>query len=162
MCPRSQTSGLISGSCTRSRSDSLIDSTSQWVRSRKKALLWFMLADAIGVVLYVVLLRGASAAAFYAFIALIGLANGYWAIFVTVAAEQFGTNLRATATTTTPNFVRGSVVPMTMLFTALQARSGNIVLAALVVGALAFGLAFVALWGTEETYGRDLEYVEPV
>src|SRR5207249_3033885 len=113
-------------------------------------------------VIVYVLAGGVSRLTFYLLAFAIGLANGYWSIFVTVASEQFGTNLRATATTTTPNFVRGSVVPMTMLFVWLGHATGSIVTAAMAVGALTFGLAFVALWRTPETYGRDLDYVEPV
>jgi hypothetical protein len=139
----------------------LCGALSQWLRSRKRAIGWFMAIDVVLVAAYT-LLGGAGAAAFYVYIAVLGLMTGYWSIFVTVASEQFGTNLRATATTTTPNFVRGSVVPMTMLFVWLQGRTGSVVSAAMTVGALAWLLAFLALWKTEETYGRDLDYVEPV
>jgi hypothetical protein len=92
----------------------------------------------------------------------LGLITGYWAVFVTLASEQFGTNLRATVTTTTPNFVRGAAVPMTTAFVALQGRTGNIVTAAAIVGAVVWALAFWAMRGAEETYGRDLDYVEPL
>jgi hypothetical protein len=139
----------------------LCGALSQALRSRKRALFWFMGVDVLLVVAYL-LLRGVSAPVFYVYIAVLGLMTGYWAIFVTVASEQFGTNLRATATTTTPNFVRGAVVPMTMAFTALTHASGNVVAAAMAVGAVVWALAFAALWGTPETYGRDLEYVEAV
>jgi MFS transporter len=134
---------------------------SQVLRSRKKALLWFMTVDVVLVAAYA-LLHGTSAVVFYVYLFVLGLMTGYWAIFVIVASEQFGTNLRATATTTTPNFVRGSVVPMTTVFVALQKGTGDVVMAAMIVGAVVWALAFLALWRTEETYGRDLEYVEPV
>ena len=95
------------------------------------------------------------------FIAFIfGVANGYWSVFMTLASEQFGTNIRATVTTTTPNFVRGSVVPMTSLFLLMKEATGNIIIAALSVGVLVFLLAFIALWRSEETYGKDLDYLE--
>ena len=90
---------------------------------------------------------------------LLGCATGYWALFVTIASEQFGTNIRATATTTVPNFVRGFVVPLTLGFTALSEISGDIQ-AAMVVGAISIGLALIATIGIKETFGKDLNYVE--
>lgn len=123
--------------------------------------MYFMLADAACVFIYM-LMRNTSAPVFFLFDFIFGVANGYWSVFMTVASEQFGTNIRATATTTIPNFVRGSVVPMTTLFVWLKESTGNIITAALIVGVLVLSLAFFALWKTDETYGRDLEYVEPI
>ena len=97
--------------------------------------------------------------AFYALCGLLGFATGYWAVFVTIASEQFGTNIRATATTTVPNFVRGAVVPLTLGFQALTPRVG-IEASGIIVGAIALVLAFLGLSGLEETYGKDLDYVE--
>lgn len=132
---------------------------SQYLQSRKKALFYFLIADAICVFIYVSLF-GVSVTAFYVFSFLFGIANGYWSVFMTIAAEQFGTNIRATVTTTTPNFVRGSVIPMTWIFLLVRAESGNIIVAALSVGILVLLLAFWALWRIEETFGKDLDYVE--
>jgi len=132
---------------------------SQYLRSRKKALLLFLIADALCVFIYVSM-HGISVVLFYAFVFLFGIANGYWSVFMTVASEQFGTNIRATATTTTPNFVRGAVVPMTSLFLLLKSYSDNIITAALIVGILVLLVAFLALWRTEETYGKELDYLE--
>ena len=89
----------------------------------------------------------------------LGVATGYWAVFVTIAREQFGTNIRATVTTTVPNFVRGAVVPMTLGFQALTPRVG-IEASGLICGAIALVLAFLGLRALEETYGKDLDYVE--
>ena len=100
-----------------------------------------------------------SLAVFYTVCLALGISTGYWAIFVTVAAEQFGTNIRATATTTAPNFVRGAVVLLTSLFTLLRPTLG-IRGSAMLVGAIALGIAFLALRGLEETFGRDLDYLE--
>jgi hypothetical protein len=93
-----------------------------------------------------------------------GFGMGYWALFVTIAAEQFGTNLRATVATTVPNFARGSLVPLTFLFTYLamplaQARFSPPIAGA-ILGVICFGAAFLALWKMEETYGKDLDYQE--
>lgn len=132
---------------------------SQYLQQRKKALFYFLIADTVFVFIYV-FLKGASEATFYIVAFLFGIANGYWSVFMTVASEQFGTNIRATVTTTTPNFVRGSVVPMTSLFLLIKSSTGNIVTAALAVGILVLVIAFVALARTEETFGKDLDYTE--
>jgi predicted membrane-bound spermidine synthase len=91
----------------------------------------------------------------------LGFATGYWAVFVTVAAEQFGTNLRATVATTTPNFVRGSVVLTTLFFQHLTPQLG-LINSALVVGGVCVVIAFLALYNLSETYGKDLDYVETI
>jgi hypothetical protein len=131
---------------------------SQWVRSRKRVLAWFIALTAAGVGVY--FLPGAKPlAAFYTLCLALGFATGYWAVFVTVASEQFGTNLRATATTTVPNFVRGAVVPLTSVFQALAPIVG-LAWSGLAVGAVSLTLAFAALSYIEETHGRDLNFVE--
>jgi hypothetical protein len=96
---------------------------------------------------------------FYFLCFMVGTATGYWALFVQVASEQFGTNIRATATTTTPNFVRGAVVPMVLSYKAMESCMGS-VYAALIVGLIAIGLAFVALWSLRESFSKDLNYHE--
>ena len=102
---------------------------------------------------------GASAAAFYGICTFLGFASGYWAIFVTIAAEQFGTNLRATVATTVPNFVRGMVVPITMLFQLFRKDLG-IQQGALWVGAICMAVALFSLWRLQETFHKDLDYFE--
>ncbi|MBA3647678.1 MAG: MFS transporter [Chitinophagales bacterium] len=132
---------------------------SQYLKRRRSALFYFLLADAICVFIYVSL-KGSSVPFFYFFVFLFGIANGYWSVFMTVASEQFGTNIRATVTTTTPNFVRGCVVPMTSLFLFLKTQSGNIITASLSVGIIVLVVSFWALWRTDETFGKDLDYLE--
>ncbi|NTU87138.1 MFS transporter [Chlorobium sp.] len=131
---------------------------SQILQSRKKAVLLFMVMSVAAVALY--FLQGESSASFfYGVCMLLGFAGGYWAIFITVAAEQFGTNLRATVATTVPNLVRGMVVPITMLF---QFSRGFLGLrwGALLVGALCSIAAFFSLAALEETFHKDLDYYE--
>ena len=131
---------------------------SQHLRSRKKALAFFLFAAAIVLGLYFTL-GGTSLTVFYALCVLGGAVTGYWAVFVATAAELFGTNLRATVTTTVPNFVRGSVPLLTMTFKAIEPGLGVVAAAALVgVGSLA--LAFVGLSQLSETFGADLDYYE--
>lgn len=131
---------------------------SQWIRSRKRALGLFLGMTTASILLYFAPVAK-SLPVFYAICFGLGVSIGYWAVFVTVASEQFGTNLRATATTTAPNFVRGAVVPVTLLFQALRAPLG-LPMSGLVVGLLTLSIAAVALAGLEETFGRDLDFVE--
>jgi len=97
---------------------------------------------------------------------LLGFGVGYWTVFATIAAEQFGTNIRATVATTVPNFVRGATVPLTLGFNHLKLmfthpQSGIIISAA----TISFACVLIALWalrGLEETYDKELDYLEPV
>jgi len=131
---------------------------SQWIGSRKKIVAAGMALEAV-LVVTLLLSRGFSAQYFYVFCFLLGLATGYWAVFVTMASEQFGTNLRSTVTTTVPNFVRGSVVFMALGFKKLQGPLG-LSGSALTVFAIAITLGIIALWTLEETHARDLNYLE--
>jgi len=130
---------------------------SQVLRSRKRALLVFLGITVAAMAFYFVF-GGRSLGTFYAACAVLGFGTGYWAVFVTVASEQFGTNIRATATTTVPNFVRGSVPILTTSFVAL--KSHGLVWSAVIVGSVTVAVALVALFGLEETYGKSLEFVE--
>ncbi|TAN45133.1 MAG: MFS transporter [Nitrospirae bacterium] len=131
---------------------------SQLWKSRKKAVLFFQLMTAVFIIFYFNL-SGATSEVFYAVCVLLGFAIGYWAMFVTIAAEQFGTNLRATVATTVPNFVRGSVVPVTFLFQFAKSKLG-ILNGATVIAVLCLLVAFYALWRLEETFHKDLDYIE--
>ncbi|GAB3827868.1 MFS transporter [Hymenobacter jeollabukensis] len=138
---------------------------SQLLHSRKRALQLFLLICGTVVAAYLFMLRGASPEAFYRLCFVMGISVGFWALFVTVAAEQFGTNLRATVATTAPNFARGSVVALVPIFNGLAATLGsptapNLVGSGAVVGAVSLLLAFWAVSTLPETYGKDLDYVE--
>ena len=133
---------------------------SQGLRSRKKAIALMMAFALCGVLLF---LFGSfqSPEALYALCCWLGMGTGYWAMFVTVAAEQFGTNLRATAATTIPNFVRGALVPMNLLFVYLKPSFG-VIMAGFFVGVLAYARGFYATLTIPETHGKDLDFVEEV
>lgn len=90
-----------------------------------------------------------------------GVSCGYWAVFVTNASEQFGTNLRATVTTTVPNFVRGSEVPLTLLFQYLKSSVGVIYSAVIVTG-ISLIFAYISAVKLEETYSKDLDLIEMI
>jgi MFS family permease len=138
--------------------DLLAGLMSQWLESRKRAVLIFLLATLAMVLAYGNISRP-SEVQFYVICAGLGLATGYWATFVTIGAEQFGTNIRATVATTVPNFVRGAVVPLTLAFRTLQEQM-PLLQAAMWVGLVSLGLAFVALYFLKETFSKDLDYHE--
>jgi Flp pilus assembly protein protease CpaA len=89
-----------------------------------------------------------------------GFGTGYWAMFVTLSAEQFGTNIRSTATTTIPNFVRGTVILMTILFNYFKSINVSVLNSAFIVGGIVFLLCLIALFTSEETHGKDLDFIE--
>lgn len=131
---------------------------SQWLRSRKKTVLIYLIAASIMVVFYRFAPKMTSHE-FYLLCFFLGLAIGYWAILVTVGAEQFGTNIRATVATTVPNFVRGSVVPMVFTLGILRPHLG-LLNSVLTIGLVVMGISFVALYFLRETFGKDLDYFE--
>ncbi|MBF0607679.1 MAG: MFS transporter [Candidatus Magnetobacterium sp. LHC-1] len=131
---------------------------SQFLRSRKKVVLLFLVLSTIAVGGYF-MLDGVSVSVFYTFCGFIGFAVGYWAVFITTAAEQFGTNIRATVASTVPNFIRGMVIPITAVFQFAKHYMG-ILSAGAVVGGLCLFIAFYANYHIEETFDKDLDYVE--
>lgn len=134
--------------------------TSQLLKSRKKALALFLSLTVIGIILYF-LFGGTSVFVFYSIVTFIGFATGYWAVFISTASELFGTNIRATATTTAPNFVRGSTILISLLLNFLVASfSIDKLLATKITGAIIIGIGFIALYYLEETFHKDLDYVE--
>lgn len=130
---------------------------SQALRSRKKAILLMMGFTIVGVT--GMLLAASTESSYYFYCAWLGLGTGYWAMFVTVAAEQFGTNIRSTATTTVPNMVRGLVPLMLMGFDFFKPSAG-VIGSAVIVGAIVFALGIYATATISETHGRELDFVE--
>ena len=128
------------------------------LRSRKKAIFYMMLFTIVGVLL--MLFGGTKTEGMYYFYcAWLGLGTGYWAMFVTVAAEQFGTNIRSTATTTVPNMVRGLVPVMLLGFDFFKVDYG-VVVSAMVVGVIVFALGIYSTLTVDETHARDLDFTE--
>ncbi len=132
---------------------------SQALQSRKKVVILFVGLIMVAVAAFFTVPRGQSPLVLYVCCGAIGFAAGYWAIFVTIAAEQFGTNLRATAATTVPNFARGMLVPISAAFQFAKGELGLVPGAAL-VGAVCLLIALFAATQLEETFGRDLDYTE--
>lgn len=133
---------------------------SQILKSRIKVIYTYLFLSIVSISAYF-LLHDISLFAFYSICLFLGFSVGYWVIFMTIATEQFGTNIRATVTTTVPNFVRGAVVPLSLLFQYLKGIfNGSLIQAGIVVGVLSLVLAFWALHQMEETFTKDLDYLE--
>ena len=131
---------------------------SYWLESRRKAVAYLMLFAAIGSLIF--LYGGISTTkGLYAMCLWVGFGIGYWAMFVTIGAEQFGTNVRATAATTIPNMVRGTVVLMTTGYTFLKPHVMELNAAA-IIGLLCFGIGFYCIKTIPETHHKDLDFVE--
>jgi MFS family permease len=141
--------------------DLIIGYVSQYFKSRKKALLLFYLLNIVGMVLFFSALND-SDDRMYAICGFLGFSTGYWAIFNQMAAEQFGTNLRATAATTIPNMVRGALPLINLLFLDILQKSlgWSIIQSGIFTGAIVMGITLIAFVYTEETYHKDLDYLE--
>ena len=138
--------------------DMLIGLVSHWLKSRKKALYIFYAITIAGIVIYFQQYNG-TAGNMYLICALLGFGTGFWALFVTMAAEHFGTNMRATAATTVPNMVRGSLPIMIILFKSLQPRF-SFIQAAEITGLIVMIISTISVLMTEETFGKDLNFIE--
>ncbi|MCH5597702.1 MFS transporter [Niabella ginsengisoli] len=141
--------------------DVTIGLVSQWLKSRKKALYVFYALTALFMILYFTIQWNGSAFLMYALCTALGFASGFWAIFVTIGAEQFGTNLRATAATTIPNMVRGTVPLMLMLFQFLRSLPGvGYINGGIYTCAIVFILCTIAVITSKETFHKDLNFEE--
>lgn len=147
-------SGLILG-------DIMSGLLSQYLRSRIKVMTLFLVLDVVAVAAYLYA-PFTSPGQMYLAHFFLGISVGFWVIFVTIGAEQFGTNLRATVATSVPNFARGMQVPINESFKYLKgaAVTGSVISAAWIVGIACLAIAFIALYGMEETFDRELNYVE--
>lgn len=141
--------------------DILVGLVSQYFQSRKKALYLFYLFTILSGIFF---FSGAvrSDSTMYLACAMLGFSTGFWAIFVTMGAEQFGTNLRATAATTIPNMVRGALPLINMLYLdVFQKNFGwTVIHSAITTGVIVMIITLVAAYFTEETFHKDLNYVE--
>jgi MFS family permease len=132
---------------------------SQVLQSRKRVLQYFVLATLLMVVAYF-FMEGQTVQHFYWLFSILGFAAGYWAVLISSASEQFGTNIRSTVTTSVPNFIRAALVPITLLYALFQWVGVDKLDSALTVGVLCCGIAFWAASKLTETFGKDLNYYE--
>jgi putative MFS transporter len=142
--------------------DIVIGFVSQWFKSRKKALFLFYGITTLFIILFFTIQQDGSAAQMYVICAGLGFGTGFWAIFVTMGAEQFGTNIRATAATTIPNMVRGMLAILILpLFKWLRGMEGvGYVKGGIYTAIIIMAITVIAALLTKETYGKDLNYVE--
>lgn len=131
---------------------------SQYLKSRKKVIGLFILMS-LGMVIAYLTFPMNSLFSFYLLCALLGFCNGYWTLFITIAAELFGTNLRATVATTVPNFVRGATIPLAALFVQFKPDFG-VIQSGLIIGVATSAVALIALYFLEETFTKDMNFVE--
>lgn len=131
---------------------------SQFMKSRKK-IIFFYLGTTVIISLYFLLVHHHSVNTFYALSALLGATTGYWVLFVSNAAEQFGTNIRSTVASTVPNFVRGSTVPIVLTFKYIEPSFG-VINSALIIGGVTIGIAALALAYLPETFDKNLNFIE--
>jgi MFS transporter, putative metabolite:H+ symporter len=141
--------------------DVLAGLLSQYLKSRKKTLYIFYALTAVMIAVYFLQGTNSNSSKMYLICAGLGFATGFWAIFVTMAAEQFGTNLRATAATTVPNMVRGSLPLMLFFFNWLQ-HYFSYSISGLITGVIIMIVTVVAAIFTEETFGKELNYIETI
>ena len=141
--------------------DILIGLVSQYFKSRKKALLCFFVLCVASLVLFFSSYNN-SDARMYSICAMLGFSTGFWAIFITMGAEQFGTNLRATAATTIPNMVRGALPLINLMFLNLFQKNWgwDLLKSGIVTGVVVMSITLIAFYFTEETFHKDLNYVE--
>jgi MFS family permease len=140
--------------------DILIGFISQWLKSRKKALYIFYAITALFMLLFFTTQWNGTASKMYWICAGLGFGTGFWAIFVTMGAEQFGTNLRATAATTIPNMVRGMLAIFILpLFQQLRYFT-DYVTAGWIAAVIIMLITVVAAFFIDETFGKDLDFIE--
>ncbi|SDD65275.1 MFS transporter [Niabella drilacis] len=141
--------------------DITIGLVSQWLKSRKKALYIFYALTFISMLLYFTTQWNGTPGWMYTLCFFLGFSIGFWAIFVTVGAEQFGTNLRATAATTVPNFVRGLLPLILLLFKEIRGISNvGYVNGAIITSAIVMAVSTIAVITLPETFHKDLNYEE--
>lgn len=131
---------------------------SQYFKSRKKAFLFFVLGS-LTFILFFLLGKPSTEFKFYLLITFIGFFNGYWTLFITIAAELFGTNLRATVATSVPNVVRASAVPMALALGYLEPKY-QLINSALIIALVVVSIALVSWYFIEETFHKDMDYLE--
>ncbi len=158
LSPVTAADALIYGSIGLALGDLISGVVSQLLKSRKKAIGLFLVVAFLTIIVYTQA-RGASPQYIYSLCLLLGTCAGYWAVLVTTAAEQFGTDIRSTVATTVPNFVRGSGMIIATTFLYLKPHF-SIIQCVLIIGGVVFSMSFISLFILNETYGRDLDFLE--
>lgn len=156
--PVTAADALIYGSIGLAVGDLASGLLSQWIKSRKIAIAVFLSIALITMVVYTQSV-GATPGFIHFLCFVLGTCAGYWAVLVTTAAEQFGTDIRSTVATSVPNFVRGSGMIIASSFLYLKPHF-TIINTVLIIGGIVFAMGFLALYLLKETYGKDLDFLE--
>lgn len=134
---------------------------SQWLKSRRKALLIFLSSNFLLCLYFLAVPHGDNPVLFKLFYSALGFTAGYWALMALISAEIFGTNLRATVATSVPNIARAAAIPIGLALLVLREPLG-LIGATLVISVVTFAIALWAAFRIEETYGKDLQYIESI
>jgi MFS transporter, putative metabolite:H+ symporter len=156
--PVTAADAVIYGSIGLALGDLASGLLSQWIKSRKIAIAVFLSVALITMVVYTQSV-GATPGFIHFLCFVLGTCAGYWAVLVTTAAEQFGTDIRSTVATSVPNFVRGSGMIIASSFLYLKPHF-TIINTVLIIGGIVFAMGFIALYLLKETYGKDLDFLE--
>ncbi|MEI6817921.1 MAG: MFS transporter, partial [Bacteroidota bacterium] len=133
---------------------------SQYFKTRRKVVLVYLILTSICIPIYL-FQQNITSQTLYMLCVILGVSSGFWVGFMSIASEQFGTNIRATVTTTVPNFVRGALVLMMLLLNFLREDIDlPIITSMLILGVVVMTLSIVSLFGLKETFGKDLNYIE--
>ena len=142
-----------------STGDLICNSISQVIKSRKKLFYFYNTFSLVAILLFTYFPPSNAWQYHFVYCPLLGLSVGYWALIVTTASESFGTNLRATVTTSVPNFIRSSFIPIAACFTLLEAKIGTIHAGGF-IGLVCCIIALIATVFLKETFGKDLNFEE--
>jgi hypothetical protein len=160
--------GLFAGVFAQITKSRRLSVFAQITKSRRLTMMIFQLLSLISVLLYLNA-YGITEREFIWLCLFMGFSVGYWATFVTIASEQFGTNIRSTVTTTVPNFVRGALIPITFIFerfvryfTAHGGKDSSIIKSGYVMMFIVTAIALFALSRLKESFSKDLDYIEEV
>lgn len=132
------------------------------IKSRKKALIIYYCITAIFILIFFVFRGGGSAFNMYVICMGLGFGAGISVLYITMSAEQFGTNLRATAAISIPNLVRGFLPIILLLFQFLRSKSlfNDYVTGAWITGVIVMAVGFIAVLYTKESFGKELDFIE--
>jgi len=131
---------------------------SNLIKSRKKTL--FLFYGLVSTFITIYFLYHTNSQAFYLTCAALGFGAGISVLYITMSAEQFGTNLRGTAAISIPNFVRGFLPLIILLFKGLRSATGDFVTGGWITGIIIMLVAVIAAWFTRESFGKDMNFLE--
>ena len=135
---------------------------SNLIKSRRKTLFIFYGITSVFIFLFFQLKGGGNAFNMYLLCMGLGFGSGISVLYITMSAEQFGTNLRATAAISIPNLVRGCLPLIVILFRFLRGPEifSSYITAACVTGIVVMVTGFICVLYTKETFGKEMDFLE--